>query len=178
VFSVGHYSTIPTAPTKSNQTQRSKDPHPFGRVARALQLNLGCTVLRLLKGGAFDFALRVGLSAGDRCESNPVLSSSKTKNCSKAGPWDEPRVFFSVVGHDHIAREREAVTLAHFAQDLYKQILRARRGKQGQSAVAAARDEVEMTQSVPAAQTFGHSHRTKSPALEKRQGRGTPSSKS
>ena len=52
-------------------------------MARSLKLKLGCPVLRLLKGGAFDVDLRLDLSAGDRCESSPVLSSNKTRNYSK-----------------------------------------------------------------------------------------------
>ena len=37
----------------------------------------------------------------------------------------------NVVGHDHVARERESVAVAHLTQNLYKRILGARRGKQG-----------------------------------------------
>jgi hypothetical protein len=50
----------------------------------------------------------------------------------------------NVVGHDDVARERESVAVTHFAQNLHKQILRARRDKQGQSPVATAGDEVEV----------------------------------
>jgi hypothetical protein len=35
-----------------------------------------------------------------------------------------------VVGHDDVANKCEPVAVAHFAQNLYKQILGARRGKQ------------------------------------------------
>jgi hypothetical protein len=62
----------------------------------------------------------------------------------------------NVVGHDDVARERESVAVAHLAQNLHEQILRTRRGKQGQPPVAAAGDEVEVAQSVPASQSFGH----------------------
>jgi hypothetical protein len=44
--------------------------------------------------------------------------------------------------------------------------------------IDANHDEVKVTQSVLATQTLEHGRRTKSPALEKHQGRGTPSSKS
>ena len=50
--------------------------------------------------------------------------------------------------------------------------------KQGQLPVTAAGDEVEVAQSVPTPQALGMTSRTKSPALEKRQGRDTPSSES
>jgi hypothetical protein len=62
----------------------------------------------------------------------------------------------NVVGHDNVARERESVAVAHFAQNLCKQILRPRRGKQGQSSVATAGDEVKVVQSVSAFQSFRH----------------------
>ena len=61
-----------------------------------------------------------------------------------------------VVGHDDVAHQCKAVAVAHFAQNLHKQILRARGGKQGQSSVTAARNEMEVAQSIPAPQSLGH----------------------
>jgi len=50
----------------------------------------------------------------------------------------------NVIGHDDVAHEHESVAVAHLAQNLHEQILRARRGKQGQSPVTAARNKVEV----------------------------------
>ena len=68
-----------------------------------------------------------------------------------------------MVGHDHIARERKPVTVADFTQNLHKQILGARRGQQGQPPVTAARNEVEVAQSVPATQAFRHGQLNQKP---------------
>jgi len=69
----------------------------------------------------------------------------------------------NVVRHDDVTHEREPVTVAHFAQNPHKQILRARRGKQGQPSVTAARDEVEVSQSVPTSQAFRHGKSNQKP---------------
>jgi hypothetical protein len=52
------------------------------------------------------------------------------------------------------------------------------RCKKGQAPVATAGNELQMMQTVTAMQTFRHGDANKIPALEKRQGRGTPSAKS
>ena len=79
----------------------------------------------------------------------------------------------NVLWHDDISDQRESVAVAHFAQNLHEKIFGANRSKQRQAPITTAGDEVEMTLPVPASQSFGHGNRTKNPALEKRQGRGT-----
>ena len=83
----------------------------------------------------------------------------------------------NVIGHDDVTSQRETVAVAHLAQKLDEQIPSVRGGKQGQPSVATAGDEVQVAQSVAAVQSLRHGEGTKSPALEERQGRGTPSAK-
>jgi hypothetical protein len=62
----------------------------------------------------------------------------------------------NVIGHHDIAREGKPVTVTNLAQNLHEHILGARRGKQRQSPVTAARNEVQVAQSVATPQAFRH----------------------
>jgi hypothetical protein len=58
--------------------------------------------------------------------------------------------------HDHIANNMEFVFLPDFFKDLQEQVSARRRAEKWFSFVATTRYVVEVSTSVPAAQSFGH----------------------
>ena len=68
-----------------------------------------------------------------------------------------------VIGHHDVTHKRESVAVTHLSRNFHKQILRARGGKQGQTPVTTACDEVKMAQSVPATQSFRHNEPNQKP---------------
>ena len=60
-----------------------------------------------------------------------------------------------MLGHDDVTGELEPVAIAHFPEDLHKEIPSPNRGEQRQSSVTATGDEVEMVLPVSATQSFG-----------------------
>jgi hypothetical protein len=78
-----------------------------------------------------------------------------------------------VLGHDHVAHEREAHAVANFRKNLNEDIPGIARAQERQLAVATARNEVKISPSVASFQSCRHRKATQDPALEERQGRGT-----
>jgi hypothetical protein len=133
----------------------------FGRIAeRKLELSGGGLPSRLASQAA-RHALFQDLQDGGRSP--------------HAGFADEQ---MNVVGHDNVAHQGKPVAIAHFSQNLHKQIPRVRRGQQGQSPIATEGDEMEMALSIPAMESSRHGKSNQKPRPSKSEGRGTPSSES
>src|SRR5579862_520247 len=62
----------------------------------------------------------------------------------------------NVFGHHHEAHELKAITIAHLAENPDESISGARGRKQWQTAIATARDEVQMLEPIAAAQPCWH----------------------
>ena len=79
----------------------------------------------------------------------------------------------NVFRHDNVSSQGKPIAVADFIKDLYKEIPGFNGPKQWESAIATACDEVQVTLSISALQSFRHLRPNQDPPLQKAQGRGT-----
>ena len=70
-----------------------------------------------------------------------------------------------MLGHDDVADELETVSISDFTENLDERVSRVGRAEKREAAVTTKCEEMQMTETVDALESFGHNGDTTNPTL-------------